>query len=37
MERIDTDTATVVGLRADLGELFIEFAGIGLTLYSLYT
>jgi hypothetical protein len=36
MERIDTDTATVVGLWAGLGGLFVGFAGIGLTLYSFY-
>jgi hypothetical protein len=36
MERIDTDTATVVGLWAGLGGLLVGFAGIGLTLYSFY-
>jgi hypothetical protein len=36
MDRIDTDTATVVGLWAGLGGLFVGFAGIGLTLYSFY-
>jgi len=36
MERIDTDTATIVGLWAGLGGLFVGFAGIGLTLYSFY-
>ncbi len=36
MGRIDTDTATVVGLWAGLGGLLVGFAGIGLTLYSFY-
>lgn len=36
MQKVDTDTATVVGLWAGVGGVAIGFAGIGLTLYSFY-
>lgn len=36
MQKVDTDTATVVGLWAGVGGVIIGFAGIGLTLYSFY-
>ena len=36
MHKVDTDTATIVGLWAGIGGFAIGFAGIGLTLYSFY-
>jgi hypothetical protein len=36
MNRLDTDSATVVGLWIGVASFFIGVAGIGLTLYSFY-
>ncbi|GAB3441636.1 hypothetical protein NX773_17925 [Massilia solisilvae] len=36
MDRLETDTATVVGLWVGIASFLLGFAGIGLTLYSFY-
>ena len=36
MDRVDTDTATMVSLWVGIASFFLGFAGIALTLYSFY-
>lgn len=36
MNRLDTDTATIIGLWVGIGGFITGIAGVGLTLYSFY-